>query len=1006
MQDPREAAEAQLASYVRGGDARGCADFFRGQTKQQRNRLAKRAAEELRETFLPHGTADDRRRRSVAALASLATASEREIHARLLLHVPDEEHSAEACDVIAERWPAGSAARDAVVTSIHESPVCWTLTCALEARGIGPPPDGRALVVGFIWSVGRHDVPLTELLRERTELHRIVWRLFDVPEAGASLHWHDDRRTFRFSDAIVTLAEEGVLPRDRLVDEILQALGLDAPWASWFASLHGRLAPSPEEQARRGDAYLRLLGCKSEGAWDVALPALTRLLASGALAPELLLQRTEATLATQTKKNVKRLLRVLQRAGKASTRGRAVAVLAACAGLRHSAADVQSLSIGIIEESGSREDGPLLQRLRADLDFLAPSNQQRLKAWLGDTPAAESGEGEMPVDPSVERAALLARARAVPERWAKLAGLHAAIASTDSPAAYVPLDLDPLSIPRLGTLIVPVADLDELIDLSLRAVEWQLGPDDLERVIDGIARLCRLRPESFELRTAPLRHRCIELVREASSGTMVGLPVSPFGLNGTARVDLLGVIIAWLEGQGERPVDWKEPSFPWRPAHVDPEQARAVLGDAVRQRWISVATFRSIRMQSLALRVADGKVVPLLSTPTHVGCFVDPRVLVQRAVSAVGRNDRYDAILGLLRLAPDHRREALARAADLPGELGAAIRHALGGDEPVGRDAAIWYAAARARSPVEDDPAVEQHHPKGGPDAGTAARYHIDVTRFPRMERGAFHALVRGPTVPVVVEPAPTEGLPPDRMPGLWHQAAPTAFWSVGAWESSFWPLCRAPVLTFQAHQLTLFLESQGTYWKGDWEPLFDPDEPLGPSGLLVIALGLGARHPSHNKLAEDALAAGIDDGRIEPTPLGSVMSAVLGWGKLTVSRWCRALGEVARISPLHLHVVRGAVERALGEARPEPRSVAGLVEMLHEWGVESGERVEVPATREWLSGVGGKGKTASLAKALAAEPSTKRPAHGQAVLARMLLRRIERAERWAALAVASGVAT
>ena len=481
---------------------------------------------------------------------------------------------------------------------------------------------------------------------------------------------------------------------------------------------------------------------------------------------------------------------------------------------------------------------------------------------------------------------------------------------------------------------------------------------------------------------------------------MVGLPTNPFGLSGSARVDLLGVIVAWLEGDGDRRAEWSEPSFHWRPAGVDPARDRAILDDAVRQRWFSVATFRWIRLQALALRVADGEVVPLLSTPTHVGCFIDPRVLVQRAVAAVGRNDRHDAILALLRLAPEHRREALARAADLPGELGAAIRHALGGDEPIGGDAALWHAAARARSPVQDDLAVERRHPDGGPDAGLAARYHVDVTRFPKLERGAFHALVRKPSVPIVVEPTRPEGLLPDRMPGLWHQADPTAFTGLGAWESSFWPLCRAPVLTFQAHQLTVFLESQGNYWKGDWEPLFDPDEPLGPSGLLLIALGLAARHPSHNKLAEDALAAGIDDGRIEPGPLASVMAAVLQWGRISVARWCRALGDVARISPLHLHVVRGAVEGALGEATPEPRSVAGLVELLHEWAVESDGVIEHPGARQWLASIRGSGKTASAAKRLLArQPATAGRQHGLAVRTRWLAQRIERAERWTRVA-------
>ncbi len=62
------------------------------------------------------------------------------------------------------------------------------------------------------------------------------------------------------------------------------------------------------------------------------------------------------------------------------------------------------------------------------------------------------------------------------------------------------------------------------------------------------------------------------------------------------------------------------------------------------------------RVQALAHRAAQRQAGPLLGAPTHVGGWIDPRVLVERAQSWAAlpsRLDRLDASVALLRLAPD-----------------------------------------------------------------------------------------------------------------------------------------------------------------------------------------------------------------------------------------------------------------------------------------------------------------------------------------------------------------
>ena len=111
--------------------------------------------------------------------------------------------------------------------------------------------------------------------------------------------------------------------------------------------------------------------------------------------------------------------------------------------------------------------------------------------------------------------------------------------------------------------------------------------------------------------------------------------------------------------------------------------------------------------------------------------LIDPAVLVDRA-ARYPEPPPHDAVLALLRLAPDGREQALEQARVVPGEFGDALRHALGSStETVGRDMPLWIAAARARAPRADDEAVAKKHGRPWPDAARAAATTIEVVVSP-----------------------------------------------------------------------------------------------------------------------------------------------------------------------------------------------------------------------------------------------------------------------------------
>src|SRR5205823_6113883 len=106
---------------------------------------------------------------------------------------------------------------------------------------------------------------------------------------------------------------------------------------------------------------------------------------------------------------------------------------------------------------------------------------------------------------------------------------------------------------------------------------------------------------------------------------------------------------------------------------------------------------------------------------------IAPQTLVERVNGWSGDDpDPTDICLAMLRLAPEGRGEALRTLKGGGTEWGRAIRYALGAPRvTLGDTAALWIAAARARSPWADDERIERAFPDRGPDAGRKASYLV-----------------------------------------------------------------------------------------------------------------------------------------------------------------------------------------------------------------------------------------------------------------------------------------
>ena len=813
---------------------------------------------------------------------------------------------------------------------------------ALERAGLIGAPPLESNTVGLI-SAGASLVEADPGLLEDA-----VWRLFEVEGTSEISLANGDRWARpedRWGPNLRRWAAEGRIPRSRLLAASLDALNRDFIQfrAGWFSRFHEELAPTLDERRVLADRYLALLASRIPPTVSFALKALAVLDRAGAPAPEALLAALAPALAAREKATVTLALKLLERAVRRAPELGERGALLAVEALAHEAPEVQAAVLDLVERLQPEPAGEVAAALILRRDDVAPSLKARLESLAGPGVAGATAGGS-PAEPDVR-----ARAAALPPDLRARLGIDDLLRLLDGPPGPIPaLELPFLRTPRLtGAPITPVGNLDELIELLAVLLERPEPPEAIERALDGLSRLGAERPPDFARRTAPLRKRAAKRYeRSPYVDTWAGLPVQ----------DLSALVLVWTG---------------------DP-----VPEDRVVEKP-DIDSFLGRRMLELAERLARGETRPLLALPTHVGGWIDPRVLVERVRSAAGW-DLCDAVQALLRLAPDHRAEAAGAARDLPaGELEGALLHALGADRgPTGNTAPLWAAAARARDPLASDPLVMSAYPELGPDAGESARMAFRVSRDTYECDGREYECL---DVLVDVQPAPRTPADP-LFPSLLHHLPCPQGPESRRWCATVWPAGRHAWFGRGVAEVGNNLD----WWEARWsnrvylEALLEPETAMGEFGGLLLGLGLAAKEPGENGLAVDALLAAAADGRLSATHLGEVLARLAATGLVKGARWAKTLSQAAAAGPLARETIREALQ-CLFVASPafRPGDLGPLLGLWHEVCVQTGAAVESPAARRFLSGVGsGKaGDTARRLLALAQVPTVRADACRAALL-------------------------
>lgn len=423
-------------------------------------------------------------------------------------------------------WPSAGATRaaqlmgmpaetlDAIAGVLADRQPPWLATWAerrLTARfppGLAAWPMARALV--RLGAIGRPDVPqyttamvrslyaaqyphgdveilrhpLDSLLADPGLLEDEVWRLFEVPDAAELFGARFRRRyenvmhaqcTGAWLAALATLAEQGRLDRDRLLDACLDVFLRDFPpnRVGWYATLHDRLAATIGETRARAGKYLALLAANAQPGVSIGQQACGRLLAAGLLPTADFLAASPSALLFPRKAIALAQLKLIGKVAREPS-VRAQALAAAAEAFNHERLDVQEAALDLIGKLGV-PDGPE--------GAVIAGHAQRLSPAL------------------ISKAADLGLLAAPPAR-----------------AVVVPAEIALAPASGDNTLPPPLEDPAELVRLLTQLMEDANDPLAIERALGGAVRLAAMPSSDRERLGSPLVRRAEEFLSGLAHG--------------------------------------------------------------------------------------------------------------------------------------------------------------------------------------------------------------------------------------------------------------------------------------------------------------------------------------------------------------------------------------------------------------------------------------------------------------------------------------------------------
>jgi hypothetical protein len=720
----------------------------------------------------------------------------------------------------------------------------------LVAQGISDRPDSDAYIVGLMGIVPFHMYQQDRIRKLVADdpglLDGTLLRLFDMCGDDLICLERSDKHVSggsSWNDVLLELTAAGKLARPTMIEKSLAALENDWPQmqSRWYSHFYGALAPTPDEMAPHAARYLRLCESRLSPNVTLALDALGHLARMGVVDPAALADALAPVMLSAAKGQVEAALKLLDHAVKAAPGLAHAAASHAARALAHSSSDLHKKIIA------------------------------RLALWGFDEPTRAGLLEMLPQVAAVQRDALAALAGAAP-------------ASIAAPAPEL-AGTGPLSPLDPSRRLAPLDDPDALIQVIASFFENDGMIDDLERVLDALARMAPgLAAERARFSPVLKRARTIAAGKREMAAALAGV-----------------LLFAFKPGE---------------------------LAEAADEDWAVAELSR--RLLDLRALIATGTGLVALSNATHMRGFIDPAILVERIGEHAARGvtaSMGEQVRALLRLAPGPAPSALSRArAMAQTPFLQALRYALGDAVDIGEQRPLFAAAARIRHPEADDVAMLAAYGDLGPDGPALARYEWKLWRG----------------FAVDVSPAPV-----DVLPGLTavrrHIGQSGRFChfygdrAVKLYAASILPSSLEKFFNKGAYEVGNNLDWRSQNWDDEVYigMLIDPTVPASPGAIMLLAFALGAKEAGQVALAVDALVAMTLEGRVESVPVGAAIRWVLLSTLGKASRYAKSLAAAALAHPSMPAAVVAVLCEILDikDAAP-PNDTAALLALLLELSV------------------------------------------------------------------------
>ena len=841
-----------------------------------------------------------------------------------------------------------------------------------------------------------------------SEIYQRRWRQDGVEPYVARVqpsHLTPRTRSEVWSETLLQLAADKLVDESRLIECSFYALVIagekEARKSPYFTVSSAKFAIELNQELTKLNKapwvthYVSLLGATHT---DVSLYAATSLLnmPKGTLDAAEICSCILPVFLNKSKEPAAAALKLLSRLVRENPSERFHCGTALIAAFGHSSKDLHKKALALIESTRALEDDNLLEEFLLRIDTL--SGLERASALAIAAPYQSTAPDTTTTPPNVrDLDALLARADKLDNSLRDLARVNESItAARANRCSDVSVILDTFEYPRLDPTKTtqPIQTLDNLIYFYTKFWSSRFRMLDLCTLLDGVSRLCDLRPDDFAQKTDVLKQKALAVIKSYMSSNLEVIlaygMLRWLGVPATLDLRLMsGILFSHFWGE-----------FP----NHDP----SLIGGTSYSFLLRICL-------GVAERVASGVAAPLLCAPTHRGGWIDPRILVERLLIYQSRNiapDKVDFIQSLLRLAPDHRSEALATASACDGEPGEALRFALGDQAPQNIiNPEYWVAAFRARSPHGVSEELRKFIPDHCPDGAVPAAYTFDLKPVAIFGNDRFSSRSNG--LPNFLPPA-SDGSQHQK-----HHYVPNSF-SLGKPAPNASIFCNYPLYpTVNLHEnanwtpdfqsytwlhnlestLALYakvflqnIDSIGNYWQGDLEWLFDADTSMTANGRYVIALAMSSKNSDLSRLAVDLLIAAIAECRITATAYGEAMTNLLPGEVITMVRWIKGIREAAKTSAQHAAFCWLAVSTTLTSKSITTSQQIFLMELLVELQIEYAFTLSL-ALNGALTMIAGNGKATKLAKTLL--QSKGRADRFYLASLQDLESRISRVERW-----------